>query len=67
MSKISDYDVEITIYEGKKRQIRRMLEALGNRVLFLHRASIGDLDLEEYSIDPGEYVEVDRKEITGKI
>ncbi len=67
VSKISDYDVEITIYEGKKRQIRRMLEALGNRVLFLHRASIGDLYLEEYSIDPGEYVEVSRKEITGKI
>ncbi len=37
--------VEITIHEGKNRQIRRMCEALGHPVISLNRISIGDLKL----------------------
>lgn len=37
--------VEITLDEGKNRQIRRLLEALGIRVLRLVRVSIGPLEL----------------------
>jgi len=37
--------LEITLEEGKNRQIRRLLEALGVRVLRLVRVSIGPLDL----------------------
>lgn len=37
--------VEMTIGEGKNRQIRRMLETLGYRVVALHRQSIGDVAL----------------------
>ncbi|MFU7514662.1 pseudouridine synthase [Clostridium sp. HCS.1] len=37
--------VEITIHEGKNRQIRRMCEALGHPVISLKRISIGDLKL----------------------
>jgi len=37
--------LEITLDEGKNRQIRRLLEALGIRVLRLMRVSIGPLDL----------------------
>lgn len=37
--------VEITIHEGKNRQIRRMCEALGHSVISLKRISIGDLKL----------------------
>ena len=37
--------LEITLDEGKNRQIRRLLEALGVRVLRLVRVSIGPLDL----------------------
>ena len=40
----------ITIHEGRKRQVRRMFEALGHPVLELKRVRLGDLklgDLEE--------------------
>jgi 23S rRNA pseudouridine2605 synthase len=37
--------LEITLDEGKNRQIRRLLEALGVRALRLVRVSIGPLDL----------------------
>ncbi len=39
--------LQITLDEGKNRQIRRLLEALGIQVLRLMRISIGPLDLGE--------------------
>lgn len=36
---------EITLTEGRNRQVRRMVEALGARVLKLVRVSIGDLSI----------------------
>jgi pseudouridine synthase len=65
--KISNYSIEITIFEGKKRQIRRMIEVLGNRALELHRTSIGNLILEEYSLNFGEFIEVSRQDIIDRI
>jgi 23S rRNA pseudouridine2605 synthase len=40
------YWIEITIVEGRNRQIRKMCEALGYQVLELQRIKIGDLHLE---------------------
>lgn len=37
--------VEIVIHEGRKRQVRRMFEAMGHRVLRLARTRLGPLDL----------------------
>lgn len=37
--------VEITITEGRNRQVRRMFEAIGKEVLFLKRVSIGEIRL----------------------
>ncbi|WP_288221265.1 pseudouridine synthase [uncultured Clostridium sp.] len=37
--------VEISIHEGKNRQIRRMCEALGHEVISLNRISVGDIKL----------------------
>lgn len=37
--------IEITIYEGRKRQIRRMLEKVGHPVIKLRRIAIGSLKL----------------------
>lgn len=37
---------EITIVEGKNRQIRKVCERLGYRILSLRRISIGDINLE---------------------
>ncbi|HOA15573.1 MAG TPA: pseudouridine synthase [Bacillota bacterium] len=44
--------LEITIHEGRKRQVRRMVEAAGSRVLSLKRTSLGPLRLS--SLKPGE-------------
>jgi len=40
-------ELEITIREGRKRQVRRMLEAVGNEVERLTRVRIGRLELGE--------------------
>jgi len=41
----STSEVEITIREGRKRQVRRMFLAVGNPVLSLHRVSFGPIEL----------------------
>ncbi|HEU5253434.1 MAG TPA: pseudouridine synthase [Solirubrobacterales bacterium] len=38
-------EIEITIREGRNRQVRRMIEAVGNRVASLRRVSFGPLSL----------------------
>ena len=40
-----DREIEITIREGRNRQVRRMAEAVGNRVATLKRIRFGPLDL----------------------
>jgi 23S rRNA pseudouridine2605 synthase len=37
--------VEIVLHEGRKRQVRRMCEAVGHHVLGLHRSAYGGLGL----------------------
>ena len=37
--------LEITISEGKNREIRRMMEGIGKNVIFLKRIAVGDLRL----------------------
>ena len=37
--------LEITIYEGKNREIHKMFETVGKNIVFLKRIKIGDLKL----------------------
>jgi 23S rRNA pseudouridine2605 synthase len=43
--------IELTIHEGRNRQVRRMLEAVGHRVKRLHRSRYAHLTLE--GLGPG--------------
>ncbi|PQJ27074.1 pseudouridine synthase [Rubritalea profundi] len=42
---LGETSVEITLYEGRYHQIKRMFHAIGNKVVGLHRAQIGELTL----------------------
>ena len=44
-----DDRIEVTIREGRKRQVRRMAEAVGNEVASLRRVRIGPLELGDLS------------------
>ena len=48
--------VELTIHEGRNRQVRRMLEAVGHPVTRLHRSRYGALTVD--GLAPGEWREL---------
>jgi len=53
--------LEITISEGRKRQVRRMLEAVGHRVVALERVAFGPLRLDRLA--PGEHRRLSAAEV----
>ena len=55
-------DIEITITEGRYHQIKRMFKAVGMKVLYLKRLSMGKLYLDE-SLKPGEYRRLTEEEV----
>ncbi len=59
VEKVSDKKILITIGEGKNRQVRRMIEAVDNKVLNLKRIAIGGLKLDK--LKSGEYIKLDDK------
>lgn len=42
--------LEITIHEGKNRQVRRMCETIGRKVLALHRSKIGNIGVKDLKL-----------------
>ncbi|WP_028547836.1 pseudouridine synthase [Paenibacillus sp. UNC451MF] len=54
--------IELTIMEGKFHQVKRMFQAVGKRVVFLKRISMGPLLLDEHLL-PGEYRELTENEL----
>lgn len=53
--------LELTIQEGRYRQVRRMIEAVGSKALKLVRTRIGPLTLQGLQI--GNYRELDEQEV----
>ena len=53
--------IQITIHEGKNRQVRKMCEAIGKKVLALHRCKIGNIDVK--SLKLGEWRYLSKKEV----
>lgn len=50
------------LFEGRNRQIRRMLGAFNIEVKKLVRTAIGAISLEKYDVKPGKYIKIDKPE-----
>ncbi|KMK50970.1 16S rRNA pseudouridylate synthase [[Actinobacillus] muris] len=59
---LDDYNVNLTISEGRYHQVKRMFAALGNKVVALHRWRIGNVVLDE-TLEEGEFRMLTEKEI----
>ncbi|GEL08420.1 pseudouridine synthase [Salisediminibacterium halotolerans] len=53
--------IEITIHEGRNRQVRRMFDALGYSVLELKRIHLGPVDVK--GMNAGEWRELEQQEV----
>ncbi len=61
VERLGERKLEITIREGRKRQVRRMAEEIGNEVEELTRIRIGSLELGD--LRRGEARRLDRREV----
>lgn len=55
--------LEVTIHEGKNRQIRKMCEAVGHKVVALHRSKIAGIEVKDLPLGRWRYLtkkEVDK-------
>lgn len=48
--------IQIMIHEGKNRQVRKMCESIGKRVLALHRSKIGNIDVKDLKLGTWRYL-----------
>lgn len=59
--------LEITIHEGKNRQVRRMCESVGRRVIALHRSKIGNIGVKDIELGKWRYLkDFEVKNLIGK-
>lgn len=62
VERLCEKEIYLTIQEGKYHQVKRMLAAVGNRVIALHRDQIGPLSLDE-NLQEGQYRALTEEEI----
>lgn len=60
--KLASYQMRLSISEGKYHQVKRMLAAVGNKVIELHREKIGAIELDS-ELAPGQYRKLTPSEI----
>ena len=48
--------IQIIIHEGKNRQVRKMCEAIGKKVLALHRSKIGNIEVKNMKVGTWRYL-----------
>lgn len=59
---ILENGVNITIHEGKFHQVKKMFEAVGNKVVYLKRITFGPLTLPD-DLPLGKYIEIEKPQI----
>lgn len=59
---LGEQEILLTIQEGRFHQVKRMLQAVGNEVLYLKRQSFGPLHLDE-KLAPGQFRELTEEEV----
>jgi 23S rRNA pseudouridine2457 synthase len=64
---VPDAWIELTLTEGKNRQVRKMTAAAGFPTLRLIRVSIGSLHWKELNLAPGQMKWMERKELLDAI
>ena len=62
LSSGEESEIELTIMEGKFHQVKRMFEAVGKKVTYLKRVSMGTLQLDE-SLELGDYRPLTEEEL----
>jgi 16S rRNA pseudouridine516 synthase len=60
--RLASYSLRLSICEGKYHQVKRMLAAVGNKVVELHRESIAEITLDA-DLQSGEYRPLTQQEI----
>lgn len=62
--RVSDHLLRLTVTEGKYHQVKRMVAAGSNRVVALHRVSVGSLELPA-TLEPGQWMWLETKDLEG--
>jgi 16S rRNA pseudouridine516 synthase len=60
--RLATYSLRLSICEGKYHQVKRMLAAVGNKVVELHRENIGGIQLDD-TLSAGEYRLLSEQEV----
>ena len=63
LEKINDKQIRLIITEGKYHQVKRMMAAVGNHVVKLHREKIAQIELDSH-LKEGEWRELSQDEIS---
>ena len=58
---VAKYAAEVTVYEGRYHQVKRMFQAIGRKVVYLKRISMGGLSLGQ--LPKGEYRKLTEEEV----
>lgn len=59
--RLAPNEIELTIHEGRNRQVRRMLETVGHPATHLHRTGYAGLTADD--LEPGDYRELTGREV----